>query len=350
MLHRDRSLSHQLPLLSLSFTTGRGGAINSHIGNKTFREWVRVRKEEYNLAPSKAEKAKVAREVMDLVKSLDPPGRFLMQDPNCSTHQCWWIEVDETKALAKTCQALREGAPRIRAAHKDELDERAAKKPNKRRKSGANQPQPTTSFDDNSMSNISPFKHSSITTNIAPIVRYAEPTHSTNAISMYPERTPEIVDYATIVDPAFINEGEKTLVRPASTHIVAPLMSNREFEETYGRPAKRVRMEDDQENEPPFSATAETPPLVAQPSPRIQVPPIMRTSSRNALFRTNSLALSEISVGDFSGWDGEFVNPFENESDILWMGDSSTSSADPSSPAPWNAFNTNGGNGFISCQ
>mmetsp|Transcript_15860 Transcript_15860/g.43792 ORF Transcript_15860/g.43792 Transcript_15860/m.43792 type:complete len:436 (-) Transcript_15860:314-1621(-) len=107
--------------------SGRGGGINSHVGNQTFREWVRERKEDYNLAASKAEKAEVVNQVIARVKALTPPGRFLQRDPTATTGPGWWIELDETKMMAKTSQALREGAPRIRAAHKDELDEKKKK-------------------------------------------------------------------------------------------------------------------------------------------------------------------------------------------------------------------------------
>lgn len=95
---------------------GRGGSINSHEGNQVFREWVKARREEYNLAPNKAEKTRIARKVMDLV--FNSGGRFLQKDPTTSAH-CW-VEVDDLRALAKTSQALREGAPQIRAAHQPE--------------------------------------------------------------------------------------------------------------------------------------------------------------------------------------------------------------------------------------
>jgi len=102
--------------------SGRGGGINSHPGNKTFREWVKERKQRYNLAPSKAEKARVAKEVITMVEMLIPPGRFLQRETSSGSISIggmggWWVEVDETKAMAKTSQALREGAPHIRAAH-----------------------------------------------------------------------------------------------------------------------------------------------------------------------------------------------------------------------------------------
>lgn len=100
---------------------GRGGAINAHLGNQHFRDWVHARKNRYNLARTKVEKANVASEVMDLVKQQDPPGRFLQRDQSSGMGTTtWWIECDDIKALAKTSQALREGAPSIRAAHKDD--------------------------------------------------------------------------------------------------------------------------------------------------------------------------------------------------------------------------------------
>jgi len=98
---------------------GRGGGINSHPGNIKFRNWVRERKENYNLAPSKAAKASVSREIVDRVTGQDPPGRFLQREEmeKCQSGKgsSYWVEIDDTKAMAKTSQALREGAPAIRA-------------------------------------------------------------------------------------------------------------------------------------------------------------------------------------------------------------------------------------------
>ena len=90
---------------------GRGGSINSHPGNITFREWVYKRKTQYNLANSKRDKTAVVNDVLSLVRGLNPPGRFLQK------HNSGWIEIDDAKAMAKISQALREGAPAMRAAH-----------------------------------------------------------------------------------------------------------------------------------------------------------------------------------------------------------------------------------------
>lgn len=97
---------------------GRGGGINSHAGNRVFREYVAERRLDYNLAGSKADKALVAKLVMELVTSKG--GRFLQRDSTGGIGS-WWVEIDEIKAMAKTSQALREGAPTIRAQHKEEI-------------------------------------------------------------------------------------------------------------------------------------------------------------------------------------------------------------------------------------
>lgn len=97
---------------------GRGGGINSHEGNKVFRDYVKMYKNDYNLAGSKAEKARVARKVLELVQAQNPPGRFLQRDSGTGAGS-YWVEIDDGKAMAKTSQALREGAPTIRAQHKE---------------------------------------------------------------------------------------------------------------------------------------------------------------------------------------------------------------------------------------
>jgi hypothetical protein len=93
---------------------GRGGGINSHKGNRIFRDWVAERRTEYNLTTCKLEKVRIAKEVMDLVKNQQPPGRFLVRDDSGGIGS-WWVEINDAKAMAKTSQALREGAPSIRA-------------------------------------------------------------------------------------------------------------------------------------------------------------------------------------------------------------------------------------------
>jgi hypothetical protein len=87
---------------------GRGGLTNNAPGNVFFRRLVRMKQESYLLA-TKREKAGVAREIVDMVRALDPPGRFLKKDSNGV-----WVEIGDRKAREKTSQALREGAPELR--------------------------------------------------------------------------------------------------------------------------------------------------------------------------------------------------------------------------------------------
>lgn len=89
---------------------GRGGLTNHHPGNVFFRRLVRLKQEAYLLA-SKREKAGVAKEIVELIRNLAPPGRFLKKDPK---NPGVWVEIGDRKAREKTSQALREGAPELR--------------------------------------------------------------------------------------------------------------------------------------------------------------------------------------------------------------------------------------------
>lgn len=99
---------------------GRGGGMNQSSGNVKFRELVRSKKYEYNVvAQTKAEKVAVTEEVFATVR--DRGGRFLQRAEtmgaaleNYRGSSNWWVEVSHSKALAKTSQALREGAQAIK--------------------------------------------------------------------------------------------------------------------------------------------------------------------------------------------------------------------------------------------
>ena len=89
---------------------GRGGRINAHEGNVQFRDIVNANKKEY-LAKStkKLEKAHIAARIVEQIRSMDPPGRFLKEDPDGM-----WFDIGDAKAIKKAGQALREDAPDIR--------------------------------------------------------------------------------------------------------------------------------------------------------------------------------------------------------------------------------------------
>mmetsp|Transcript_12377 Transcript_12377/g.11963 ORF Transcript_12377/g.11963 Transcript_12377/m.11963 type:complete len:504 (-) Transcript_12377:314-1825(-) len=86
---------------------GRGGLTNHHPGNIFFRRMVRLRQESY-LRASKRDEASVARDIVDTIRQLNPPGRFLKKGGDV------WVEIGNRKAREKTSQALREGAPELR--------------------------------------------------------------------------------------------------------------------------------------------------------------------------------------------------------------------------------------------
>ena len=90
---------------------GRGGLTNHHPGNVMFRNLVRSKQEEY-IQASKREKAGVAEEIVWIMRQLDPPGRFLKKD---SANPGKWVDIGDRKAREKTSQALREGAPAVKA-------------------------------------------------------------------------------------------------------------------------------------------------------------------------------------------------------------------------------------------
>ena len=91
---------------------GLGGRDDIHPGNVRFRALVDAHKRTY-LDPrtKKVEKARIAARIVSDVRALDPPGRFLREDP----HTGMWVEIGDERAWKKAGQALRESAPEIRA-------------------------------------------------------------------------------------------------------------------------------------------------------------------------------------------------------------------------------------------
>lgn len=88
---------------------GRGGLSNNHIGNVAWRQRVADNQEEY-LSMTKREKSDLSRRIVDSIRNLNPPGRFLKKD----TKTGLWKDIGDKDAHRKTSQALREGAPERR--------------------------------------------------------------------------------------------------------------------------------------------------------------------------------------------------------------------------------------------
>jgi hypothetical protein len=84
---------------------GRGGAINKHHGNIKFRALVSQYRGVYLSAKTKKlDKAGIAAKIVNIVRNMNPPGRFLKED--CS-NLCWF-DIGDAKAIKKAGQAMRE--------------------------------------------------------------------------------------------------------------------------------------------------------------------------------------------------------------------------------------------------
>jgi len=90
---------------------GRGGATNSHSGNRSFRALVKRYQEQY-LKAKKRDKPSVADKLIDIVR--ERGGRFLKRAESQQYGEILWVDIGDERAREKTCQALREGAPELR--------------------------------------------------------------------------------------------------------------------------------------------------------------------------------------------------------------------------------------------
>jgi hypothetical protein len=271
--------------------SGRGGGINSHPGNVTFRAWVATRKNDYNLALNKADKAAVAKQVVEMVKAQNPPGRFLTKDPTASSGMGglggWWVELDEERTMAKTAQALREGAPAIRAEHADELIEMKKEIVEHRRHKHKEH------------------KHHQQQREHEEISRGGNGNEETDDVAI-PSRGESEDVYAE--EPA-------SLVLPSPSYMAPP-------------PQKRVRVHYNgnvvrptDETPPllpsePVLALADLPPLEDHRIFPLPVPlPKRPSETGDSLKRAHSLAFSEdTSLGEWV--QDDFVNPFEGEDEM----------------------------------
>ena len=113
--------------LSQDVLFGRGAAINIHPGNQQFRALVDSHKKTFLNAPSKKQKRAIATIVYNEILSLQPPGRFLVEDrsrtavelnndsatsSSSNVHHTilkrTWAVVEPDKALVKIMHRMRE--------------------------------------------------------------------------------------------------------------------------------------------------------------------------------------------------------------------------------------------------
>ncbi|VEU40897.1 unnamed protein product [Pseudo-nitzschia multistriata] len=337
--------------------SGRGGGINSHAGNKAFRSWVEERKPAYNLAENKQAKTEVAMQVVQQVHNQRPvAGRFLTKDKSMegTGGTTWWVEIDEAKALAKTTQALREGAPKIREALQNQtgsplLGPNSRPKPPKKRKrkpsgkaanrdgsitTATGQPRVGINLgaplldDDSEKQILQEFKQ-----DVCHLKRYKSeqlllPTSNSNLKQVYDQALVQLhanAEKAKKVAAERTGGTQQNVQKPqtffpATGSRIAPLTSNKVFKEKYSQ--------QQQGNVPPampaIDPNAATPPLMAAPEPNNSIPYLSLNAQpapkRARLRRNHSLALSDYDENALDPATDEvpaFVDPFANETDVL---------------------------------
>ena len=97
--------------------SGRGASINQHRGNQHFRALCFHRKAEFDVG-NHTNKRRIATEVVQMVRSLDPSGRFLKRqwegpskraaDDADRPSKGPWLELSGEKAVLKACQVMRD--------------------------------------------------------------------------------------------------------------------------------------------------------------------------------------------------------------------------------------------------
>jgi len=85
--------------------SGRGNSVNAHPGNQRYRSYVQMQKKHYSATP-KGDKPVFAKLIVNTIRNLVPPGRFLIQDKTSEL----WSDIGDHRAWNKTRQALREKA------------------------------------------------------------------------------------------------------------------------------------------------------------------------------------------------------------------------------------------------
>ena len=190
----------------------------------------------------------------------------MQRDPE-STGTGWWYELDEDKILAKTAQALREGAPQIKRALGTTSSD--AHTPRKQRTMPAKRPARSSAAEDE-------YQYS----------------HDAEHDMESPQPTTIL---STTLPPAAMETPSSMMALPI-------------------HPTKLVRMD---YNGTIVRPNDETPPLLPTRSEPLLMPPLSLPAAPRSggLPRSHSLAFSDISDNDFL--NDAFVNPFDNEMDKL---------------------------------
>jgi hypothetical protein len=114
-----RIISRFVDASSIHLTLSSLNSYFQHAGNEQYRTFVERKKRVYLTARFKREKRLIAQSIVDEIRKLDPPGRFLMKEPNGE----FWYDVGDEKARDKTSQALRENSMSVRRQMEEEFNE-----------------------------------------------------------------------------------------------------------------------------------------------------------------------------------------------------------------------------------
>jgi hypothetical protein len=96
--HSDIAYPHPHDVLS-----GRGAGISKHPGNQRWRELISDNISDY-VAMQRSKRPTITCSIVQAVRSLSPPGRFLAKDKRTGK----WYDIGDDQANLKTAQALRD--------------------------------------------------------------------------------------------------------------------------------------------------------------------------------------------------------------------------------------------------
>ena len=100
---------------------GRGASTNNHHGNKYFRNVVKQHQDGYLVAKNNFEKYITTMEILKNIRSLNPPGRFILKDATSKL----WNDVGDDKSRRKISQALRENATELKKNYESDDSEKS---------------------------------------------------------------------------------------------------------------------------------------------------------------------------------------------------------------------------------
>merc|ERR1719401_1757397 len=111
----------------------------SHPGNRRLRSMMEQHKESFQEAVKRAEKRRIAADIIREIQNSEPPGRFLMECPRGAAGRGdddvhgavpskTWVRVDHDRALTKVMHRLRERETSYRSGPGHQMEMRKHEK------------------------------------------------------------------------------------------------------------------------------------------------------------------------------------------------------------------------------